>query len=253
MSDMSSVAEIHSYLSVNLGGKEIPLITDAVVNMFIITAVLCIVVVLLTRKLSTVPTGPQKVAEMFVDFMSNLAHTQIGHHYKSFVPFLSTLLLFIFTSNILAIFNIIPTGETLSKVFHNPALAGFELELHPPTKNFNVTLCLALVSIVVVIIAEFKYKGIKGWLQSFYKPSPIFGFVKILDYIVRPMSLCLRLFGNILGGYIVMTLLYHAFPFLLPAVIGVYFDLFDGGLQAYVFVFLTMLYLSEAVEPLEEA
>ncbi|MDR2888217.1 MAG: F0F1 ATP synthase subunit A, partial [Lachnospiraceae bacterium] len=82
--------------------------------------------------------------------------------------------------------------------------------------------------------------------------SIIFGFVKVLDLVVRPMSLCLRLFGNILGGYIVMTLIYQAFPAIVPAVVGVYFDLFDGGLQAYVFIFLTMLYISEAVEPLEE-
>lgn len=249
---MSEAIQTHSYMSINIGGREVPFITDAVVMMFVITAILCIAIVLVTRNLQTVPTGAQKAAEIFIDFIENLSKQQIGKNYKGFVPFLSTLLLFILTSNIIAIFNIIPSGDVWSKIFGNPALESFELSIHPPTRNFNVTLCLALVTIVVVIGTEFKYMGVKGWLQSFYKPSPIFIFIKILDYIVRPMSLCLRLFGNILGGYIVMTLLYQAFPFLLPAVIGVYFDLFDGGLQAYVFVFLTMLYLSEAVEPIEE-
>ncbi|MDR1096242.1 MAG: F0F1 ATP synthase subunit A, partial [Spirochaetaceae bacterium] len=83
---------------------------------------------------------------------------------------------------------------------------------------------------------------------SFYRPLPINGFVKVLDYFARPVSLCLRLFGNILGGFIVMNLLYYAFPIVAPALVGVYFDLFDGALQAYVFVFLTMIFLQEASE-----
>ncbi len=70
--------------------------------------------------------------------------------------------------------------------------------------------------------------------------------------MVRPMSLCLRLFGNILGGYISMTLLYGALPLVMPAIVGLYFDLFDGGLKAYIFVFLMSLYLTEAVEPATE-
>lgn len=249
---MSGIAEVESYVSITIGGSEIPLITDAVICMFLVTGILCLSIVLATRKLRLIPTGAQKVAETFVDFIRGLAKTQIGHHYQAFVPFLSTLLLFIFFSNIVALFNIIPSGEVLGALFNRPEWAEWGFELHPPTKNFNVTLGLALLTIAVVIGTEFRYKRPKGWLQSFYKPSPLFGFIKLLDYVVRPMSLCLRLFGNILGGYIVMSLLYQAFPVLLPAFVGVYFELFDGGLQAYVFVFLTMLYLSEAAEAVEE-
>ena len=69
-----------------------------------------------------------------------------------------------------------------------------------------------------------------------------------MDYVVRPLSLALRLFGNIFGGYIVVELLYHACALVAPAIAGVYFDLFDGALQAYVFAFLTMVYLQEATE-----
>jgi F-type H+-transporting ATPase subunit a len=104
------------------------------------------------------------------------------------------------------------------------------------------------MTMAIVVFSEFRYKGIKGWLRGFYQPLPINGFVKVLDYVTRPTSLCLRLFGNMLGGFIVMHLLYYAFPLAAPAFVGIYFDLFDGLLQAYVFVFLTMIYIQEASE-----
>lgn len=245
---MENVVEAHVYLSLNIGGKSVPFITDAVVNMWIIMAFVMIATLLLTRNLKPVPAGGQKVAETIVSFIDNMAKTQIGHRYKPYAPYIGTVLIFLVCSNLNAIFNVIPSGSALAAIFHNDALKEFEFAIHPPTRNFNVTLCLALMSIAVVVYSEFKYKGVKGWLKSFYTPSPISAFVKLLDYVVRPASLCLRLFGNILGGFIVMTLLYGAMPFFVPAAIGVYFDIFDGGLQAYVFVFLTMLYIAEAVE-----
>jgi len=242
----------HVYLSINIGGRSVPFITDAVIAMFIVTAVIAGFVVLSTRKLQKIPAGMQKGSEALVDLVNNMTKGQMGHHYKAFAPFICTVLLFLALSNMIAIFNIIPSGEALSHIFRAPRLEHFELALHPPTKNFNVTICMALITMVIVVAAEFKYKGFKGWLKSFYKPTPVSGFIKILDYAVRPMSLCLRLFGNILGGYIAMALLYASIPLILPAFVSMYFDMFDGGLQAYVFIFLTTMYLAESVEEAEE-
>jgi len=181
-----------------------------------------------------------------------MTREKMHDHGKYFDAFISTILLFLGAANIIAIFNILPTGEFLAAVTGVHSLEHFEIPLEPPTRNFNVTLCLALVVIFLVVFAEFKFKGFKGWLRGFYKPNPIYGFVKILDYIVRPMSLCLRLFGTILGGFVAMSLIYRAMPFVLPAAVSVYFDLFDGILHAYVFTFLTVMYLAEAVEEPEE-
>lgn len=245
---MEHAVEAQVYAYIEIAGKQIPFITDAIVTTWIIMAFLMIAVLVLTRKLKAVPGIGQNIAETVVEFMRNLCKGQIGHHYKDFVPYLGTVLLLLVCSNMIALFNIIPSGAALAKIFGNPALESFNLSLHPPTKNFNCALCLAIFSIVIVIYSEFKYQGVRGWLRSFYKPTPISAFIKILDYIVRPMSLCLRLFGNILGATIVMALLYSALPIFAPAVIGIYFDIFDGALQAYVFVFLTMLYIAEAVE-----
>ena len=68
------------------------------------------------------------------------------------------------------------------------------------------------------------------------------------ELAIRPLSLCMRLFGNVMGAFVVMKLLEHLVPVILPAVFSLYFDFFDGLLQAYVFVFLTGLYIKEAVE-----
>ena len=249
----SAAINSHVYYSININGKPVPFITDAVIGGWVVVLAITVVLYLLTRKLSTLPSGKQGLAEMLLDFVSNLLKGQIGRNWKPFAPYLTTILLFLVFSNALAIFNIIPSGETLSAIFNNPALESFKFSMHPPTRNFNVTLCLAVATILVVIFAEFRYKGARGWFRSFYKPTPISGFIKLLDYVVRPMSLCLRLFGNILGGVIVMALIYGLLPVFLPAVVGIYFDLFDAVLQAYVFVFLTTIYISEAVEAESES
>ena len=123
-----------------------------------------------------------------------------------------------------------------------------EYTISPPTKDLNVTLCMALMSIFMVLGASIRFKKLSGWLKSFFQPVPMAVFTKVLDYFTRPVSLSLRLFGNIIGAFIVMKLLYFVLPVFIPAVFSIYFDLFDGILQAYVFVFLTSLYIAEAVE-----
>lgn len=72
--------------------------------------------------------------------------------------------------------------------------------------------------------------------------------MNILEVGIRPLSLCMRLFGNVLGATIIMELLKKVVPVIAPAVLSVYFDFFDGLLQAYVFIFLTSLYIKEATE-----
>jgi F-type H+-transporting ATPase subunit a len=241
----------HVYATLEIAGHEIPFITDAVIVMCLVTLVIVVTLAVTTRKFEAVPAGPQKYLEALVGFIRGFT-APMGHHGEAFAPLIGTFLLFLAVNNIMAIFNVIPSGEFLARVFNNPSLEHFEFAVEPPTRNFNVTACMALIAIAAVIGAEFKYKGLKGWLRGFYKPTPVSGFIRILDYAVRPMSLCLRLFGNIMGGTITMSLLYGAVPLLLPVIAAVYLDLFDGLLQAYIFVFLLSLYLTEAVEPAVE-
>jgi len=91
-------------------------------------------------------------------------------------------------------------------------------------------------------------KGPIGWVKSFFKPVPFMLPFNLLEYVTKPLSLCLRLFGNILGAFIIMEIITIILPVFLPPIAGLYFDLFDGLIQAMVFVFLSTLYISEAVE-----
>ena len=99
-----------------------------------------------------------------------------------------------------------------------------------------------------MLYAGFHKKGLKGFLKSFAEPAPIMLPINILEVVIRPTSLCMRLFGNVLGSYVVMKLLEFICPAVLPIPFSLYFDFFDGFIQAYVFVFLTSLFIKEAIE-----
>ena len=206
-------------------------IGNTILVTWIIMAILIVGSLLLTRKLSSDRPGKAQVlAEWLVQTVRNLCKDNIGHHSAGFVPYLGTLLLFLAVSNIITLFNFIPG-----------------LHLYPPTKDINVTGALALMSIVIVFYASFRYKGVVGWLKSLAEPIPVMVPFKLMEYATKPLSLCLRLFGNVLACFIIMELIMEAFP---PAggPLALYFDIFDGLLQAFIFVFLTTLYIGEAVE-----
>ena len=88
----------------------------------------------------------------------------------------------------------------------------------------------------------------KGWLHAFAQPVAVILPLNILELFIRPLSLCMRLFGNVLGSFVVMELIKMLLPVFLPIPFSMYFDIFDGIIQAYVFVFLTTLFIKEAVE-----
>ena len=118
----------------------------------------------------------------------------------------------------------------------------------PPTKDLNVTIALALMSILLVQYAAIRKRGVGGWLKHFAEPMPAMTPLNLMELVVRPLSLCMRLFGNILGAFIIMELLKMVIPAVVPLIASMYFDVFDAFLQAYVFVFLTSLYIQEAIE-----
>ena len=123
-------------------------------------------------------------------------------------------------------------------------LLGFK----PPTKDMNVTAALALMSIILIEYAGIHRKGPLKWVKSFTKPIAIITPINILEVFIRPLSLCMRLFGNVIGAFVVMELIKKLIPVAIPVAFSCYFDIFDGLIQAYVFVFLTSLFISEAIE-----
>jgi F-type H+-transporting ATPase subunit a len=201
-------------------------ITESVVVTWIIMAVLIIVAFLLTRNLKVNHISKRQAAiEFIVTKLNDIVTTMVGPGGKAYVPYLVTVLLYLGIANIIGIF-------------------GFK----SPTKDINVTAALAIMSIVLVEGAGIYHLGIKRWLHKFTEPIAIVTPINILEVFTKPLSLCMRLFGNVLGAFVIMELIKILVPVFLPAVFCLYFDLFDGILQAYVFVFLTSLYISEAIE-----
>lgn len=202
-------------------------IDEGTVVSWIIMAVFLIAGILLTRglKVEGKLSKRQLFIEMCVDKMRTFFHNVMGPDGDRYIPWMMTVAVYIGACNMCGIF-------------------GFK----SPTKELNVTVGLALTSIILVQYAGIHKKGTKGWLKSFAKPVPIVLPINLLELVIKPMSLCFRLFGNIIGAFIIMKLIESVVPVAIPVALSLYFDIFDGFIQAYVFVFLTSLYIQEAIE-----
>ena len=206
-----------------LGGIDI---SESVVVTWIIMAVLILASFLLARNLRVDHISKrQAVVELIVTKLSGIVDGMMCPEGKAYVPYLTTILIYIGVSNVIGLF-------------------GFK----PPTKDLTVTVTLAIMSIFLVEVAGIYHNGVKRWLHKFVEPVAIVTPINILEVVTKPLSLCMRLFGNVLGAFVIMELIKMVVPYVLPAVFSMYFDLFDGLVQAYVFVFLTSLYLNEAID-----
>lgn len=200
-------------------------VDESTVVTWIVMAVIVLLCFLLTRNLKVDHIGKRQAAmELVVTKLDSLAVSMVGEKGRDYIPYLITVLLYLGFANISGVF-------------------GFK----PPTKSMNVTVCLALMSILLVQVAGIRAKGVKGWLKAFSEPMGIVLPFNILDLVTRPLSLCMRLFGNILGSFVIMRIIEFVVPVIIPAALSLYFDFFDGLLQAYVFVFLTSMYIREAI------
>ena len=104
------------------------------------------------------------------------------------------------------------------------------------------------MSICLIEYSGFRQKGLKGFVHSFAEPMAIVTPINIMEIAIRPVSLCMRLFGNVIGAFVVMELIKMIIPVAIPVPFSLYFDIFDGLIQAYVFVFLTSLFIKEQIE-----
>ena len=216
-------------------------INETIIVSWIAMAVLVVFSVIVTRKLRTVPRGMQAIIESAVEFLNNFSIKQFGRRAVFFGPYIGTLFLFIFTANILPAFS--PVNVSLMGLHFKPIFV-----IKPPARDINFTAALALITILLVFFAGIKARGIKGWLKNLLHPVPMMLPFNLLEFVIRPTSLCLRLFGNILGGFIIMMLIEALFPAILPPVVSLWFDFLDGLIQAFVFVFLSTLYIAEAIK-----
>lgn len=201
-------------------------ISESVVVTWIIMAVLVLLSVILVRNLKVENPGKVQIAlESVIGWMQDFFEGILGKENRGYIPYLITILLYLGVANTIALF-------------------GFK----PPTKDLNVTAALAIMSMFVIEYSGIRKNGVKHWVKHFAEPVPIVAPIMILEIVIRPLSLCMRLFGNMLAGFVVLELLKFFVPLIIPIPVSFYFDIFDGLLQAYVFVFLTALFMTEEME-----
>ena len=201
-------------------------IYESVAVTWIIMAVLVLLSKLLVRNLSVENPGRvQLFLESSIGFLRDFFVDLVGEEGKGYVPYLISTAIFIGAANLIGIVGFVP-----------------------PTKDLNMTAALAIISIAVIEYAGIHKKGAKGFLKSFAEPVAIILPINILEVFIRPVSLCMRLFGNVLGSFVVMELIKLVVPLFVPIPFSFYFDIFDGLIQAYVFVFLTALFIKESLE-----
>lgn len=123
--------------------------------------------------------------------------------------------------------------------------------LRAPTADITMTFSLALITFILINYYGIKRKGAKGRIKSLASPTPLVFPMRVVSDIAIPVSLACRLFGNMLGGMIVMDLLYTALGNAavgIPSVVGLYFNVFHPAIQTFIFVTLTLTFINEAVE-----
>jgi len=208
------------------GERGIP-VTQTVTTTWFIMLVLFGLSIFLTRKMSIKPKKKQVIVETIVDGIYDLTESTMGKQFKHFSPYIGTLLLLVGFANISGL-----------------------LGLRPPTSDLNTTLGLALITFFLIHFTGIKAKGVGGYLKGFLEPMPFLLPINLMGEIATPISLSFRLFGNILGGLIIMTLVYQALGWFslipVPAILHMYFDLFAGLLQSFIFGMLTMVFVSLA-------
>ncbi len=212
-----------------LMGKEV-WIHDTIINSIIITIGLIIFAVVFNSKLKKAdptkkPSGMVNVVELLYTAVKGLVEDTMGKGptRERLFPYLFTLVLFLPIANIFG-------------------LLGFA----PPTSDYNVTLSFALITFIMTQYYGIKTNGIGGYIKGYFEPVALLVPLNVVGEFANPISLSFRLFGNILSGGIIMSLLYDALKYVAPLItpaFHIYFDLFAGFVQTFIFLMLTMVFV----------
>lgn len=200
----------------------------AVISTAFLTIVALIIRFAVIPRFKDEPRGIQTVLEIMVETIQKYTDDQSGHLGENLGAYIFTIAALMISAE------------------------AFELlGLRPPTADLVMTGSMALVTFFLLNYYGIKKKGLKGRIGSFAKPIPFIFPIKILSDIAIPVSLACRLFGNMLGGMIVVHLLYMAlgnFAIGVPAVMGLYFNIFHPLIQAFIFITLSLTFIREAAE-----
>lgn len=222
------------------------------VSMTVVSTWFCIFVLFLlfkigTKKMDILPENRlQIILESLYSFLDGIINQMIGKWKKRYFSFVSCLFLFIFTGNILTFFPIPWVSFSEEGVVLAPAFRA-------PTADLNTTVGLALLTTIIFIGTNISRVGIVGYFKGFTEPVPILLPLNIIGELAKPVNMSFRLFGNMFAGMVILGLLYKAVPAVIPAPLHLYFDLFSGVVQSFVFTMLALVHIQGALgdsEPL---
>ena len=179
---------------------------------------------LATRDRRMVPGPWQMIAELLVDWFKDLVRDALGEAYEErYFPLICALFIFLLLSNWIGI------------------VPGLE----EPTKDLNTTLGLGLMGFVIAHGTAIKVKGLKHYIKEYFEPMFFLAPLNVVGEIAKVISISFRLFGNIMGGSIIIIVVSHLiWGLLLPPFLYGFFGLFVGTVQAFVFMMLTLVYIS---------
>ena len=238
----------------------LPGIPDHVTYTWVVMIVLSAVAFFASRRLELVPRGTQNLMEIVLEQMQGMIDDVMGPEGRPYLPFIGTLGLFIFAANLLSLV---------------PGAAG-------PTTNLNTTAACAIIVFIAYHAIGLRAQGPATYIRHFMGPvvwlAPLMMPIEIISHLARPLSLTLRLFGNMVGGHILLAVIFFLMGFNgligwalsgsvagaavggLSGIIAIAFTvgflyplkLLVSFLQAFIFVMLTMLYIAGAIEHADE-
>lgn len=226
-------------------------VQKTIYSIIIVTIFMSILLLIINRCLTkfdplSKPKGIVLLFMMAVDFLGNLIHSAVKEKSVAdkLIPYFLTIIFYIFLSNIAGLFSI-----------------------ECPTSNYSVTLTLAALTCILIEVCAFKVKGKKKYVKGWFEPFAPFVLMNTISKLATLLSLSLRLFGNILAGGILMSVIYQLFDqvsslvpvigqvnfvaIIIAPVLHFYFDLFSGVMQAYLFTNLSANFIGNEL-PQEE-
>lgn len=234
---MINVEHLGARIIIGFGDGEL-FITESTIFGLIVAVIIAALGIWLGSGLQKVPKGKQVLAEFVVGWVYKYTEDNMGKKNLSYAPYVGTLFAFVFCTSSFGLF-------------------GFR----PITADLNVAAALALLTFLMIQVNSLRAHGLKGKLKEMCDPYPFMFPLKIIEEISLPVSLALRLFGNILGGMIVIELWMYfmewlssfitEIPFLRAVTVlplNLFFDIAEPAIQTFIFTTLTVMNLASAIK-----
>jgi len=224
---LGELGKLHQ-LIIPFFGHNITINIEVIVMTWIVFALLIVLGLFASRKKNMLPRPIQALGELIVSLLYELTEDALGKDLaKTYAPLICALFMFLLLSNWLGI---IP-------------------HLEEPTKDLNTTLGLGIMGFVIAHYAGIKSKGFKAYIKEYFQPIFFMMPLNLIGEIAKIVSISFRLFGNIMGGSIIILVVsYLTYSIILPPFLYAFFGLFVGTIQAFVFTMLTVVYISVQVK-----